>query len=152
MLFRKQFPIAEALFAATLISGLSFADSGPMECTNNECTIDYSDSRPLNLTLPKDVKKVSFSYNGSGRVKVKTQEPDTVIDKLVINCVGSARVDLAGVKAKEIKVKYRGSGDLDIFGKDKVVIQNSGSGDINVSGTAKVEVTGHGSGKVGHEN
>ncbi len=145
-----------SMFAVSVTSALcleSIAKAEPeMVCTADECTIDYAGYKTLDLVVPDGVETVDLTYNGSGRVKVKSKTAGRVINKLIVNCVGSGRVDLKGLRSREAKVKYRGSGDLNFYASELAKIVNSGSGDINVSGPAKLDVSGHGSGKVNRED
>ncbi len=92
------------------------------------------------------INKQSESYRSNyALMQEKIKELEGKVKTLKIDVSGSGEVDAEDLKAEDVKIKLKGSGDISTTASGSFDIRASGSGDIDLYGSGSIkrqEVTG----------
>lgn len=96
-----------------------------------------------NITMEVNTPKVKSEITGSGNITISGETKDEEI-----NITGHGDYKAGDLKAENAEVHIAGSGDVNVFAENKLVIHIAGSGNVFYKGNAKVEQHVAGSGTI----
>jgi hypothetical protein len=109
-----------------------------------------------------DKNNIHVLISGSGDIDLELDSPDIITEtqgsgNIVLKGVaknidskisGSGDVQMAELKAENVKIAVRGSGDAEVFASELLDVELSGSGEVHYKGSPKINTSIHGSGSV----
>jgi hypothetical protein len=96
-----------------------------------------------NITIEVNTPKVKSEITGSGNINISGETKDEEI-----NIAGHGDYKAEDLKSENAEVHIAGSGDVNVFAENKLVIHIAGSGNVFYKGNAKVEQHVAGSGTI----
>lgn len=107
----------------------------------NELNMRITGSGDINIEV--NTPKVTSEIAGSGNIIISGETKDEKI-----NIEGHGNYKAENLKAENAEVHIAGSGDVNVFAENKLVIHIAGSGNVFYKGNAKVEQHVAGSGTI----
>jgi hypothetical protein len=95
------------------------------------------------IAIRAEANEVNISLGGSGDVTLEGKGAG-----LKISSAGSGHVDCSNFECSNAKVSTAGSGDVELWAKEDLVVSSAGSGSVAYKGSPRIKTSNAGSGRV----
>lgn len=109
--------------------------------TDEKVTVETRGSGDVRVQLV--APEISGTTNGSGDISLAGETR-----KLSLECNGSGDLNAGNLKAEEVKVEIRGSGNASVYASKTLKVDVMGSGDVKYAGSPSIESNFKGSGNL----